>query len=278
MYLDHKFLVDERVCVQTAVKIIHSALFPGAVSPSKQRKSSSAREGIGAMNPSRRGVSLALAATDGFAQTKNQHKRPLQRTSKVACLAKGSSGELDLGLIQLGVLDQELLSTKCAPRQDAGTARTRPSTVDDVDISHRHHVKRLTQTLQLVYSSEVLVFAEYSEFVSAVIYGLYILIVYHMPYAEFSFFFIGLSNDEFWTSVVNCAIYAALEGLTLVSFCALAHKKFGLLALYQLAFVLEKYWMSVQGKLVGSFVLIFILHMVHQGKSISKGFRVGPKL
>eukprot|EP00644_Phytophthora_capsici_P011883 jgi/Phyca11/106293/e_gw1.12.939.1 len=116
-----------------------------------------------------------------------------------------------------------------------------------------------------MYASEVLVFAEYAEFSSAFIYGLFTLILFHYPYAKYSLCFIGLSKSKFWESVLNCVVYTALEGFTLIAFFVSVRRKFGISPLYQLAFVLEKYWMSVQGEMTTSLTLVFILHTVHQG-------------
>ncbi|EGZ19352.1 hypothetical protein PHYSODRAFT_492690 [Phytophthora sojae] len=147
----------------------------------------------------------------------------------------------------------------------SSTSRTRRSSIDDVEITHRYHARLLTQTLELLYGSGVLVFAEYSEFVSAFSYGFYTLSAFHLPNAKYSLCFIGLSDGEFWNSVGNCALYACLEGCTLYFFFQLVRAKFGISTLYQLGFVLEKYWMSIQGKLISSLVLVFLLHTVHQG-------------
>ncbi|EGZ19264.1 hypothetical protein PHYSODRAFT_441464, partial [Phytophthora sojae] len=71
--------------------------------------------------------------------------------------------------------------------------------------------KLLSQALQLVFASEVLVLAEYAEFVCTVLYGIYTLVLYHMPYAKYNLNFIGLSEESFWQAATNCAVYAAFE-------------------------------------------------------------------
>ncbi|EGZ19262.1 hypothetical protein PHYSODRAFT_447463, partial [Phytophthora sojae] len=122
---------------------------------------------------------------------------------------------------------------------------------------------------QLVFASEVLVFAEYSEFVCAVVYGVYTLSLYHTPYAKYNLSFIGLSEGCFWASLTNSAVYSVFEGFTLLFLFILARAKYGFSTFYQLAFVLEKYWMGVQGKVIGSLSLIFILNTVHHGTFVS---------
>jgi len=153
-----------------------------------------------------------------------------------------------------------------SPAALRGGKSTRRASIDDVDITHRENAKLLSQTLQLVFASEVLVFAEYAEFVCSVVYGFYTLILYHMPYSKYNLSFIGLSEDLFWKSIASTAVYAVLEGFTLLFLFALMRAKYGMSTLHQLAFVLEKYWMNVQGKMCGSLSLIFILNTVHHGR------------
>ncbi|KAE9005985.1 hypothetical protein PR002_g16610 [Phytophthora rubi] len=144
--------------------------------------------------------------------------------------------------------------------------------IDDVQIPHKHHAKLLSQALQLVFASKVLVFAEYAEFACSVLYGLYTAALYHLPYARYNLFFIGLSQNQFRASITNSFAYAAFEGVSMVLFFLLVRSKYGLSTFHQLAFVLEKYWMTVQGKMVGSISLIFILSTVHQGMDLSLTF------
>ncbi|EGZ19350.1 hypothetical protein PHYSODRAFT_496752 [Phytophthora sojae] len=115
--------------------------------------------------------------------------------------------------------------------------------------------------------SEVLISSQYFDFSCSAIYGLYVLVVYHLPNAKYIFPFIGLTRDAFWTCITFYGIFAAVAAFVQLCFFTLVHRRFGFSTLYQLAFVLEKYWMSMQGKLIGCMTFIFILHTVHQGTS-----------
>ncbi|KAG6594319.1 Isoamyl acetate-hydrolyzing esterase 1 [Phytophthora cinnamomi] len=142
-------------------------------------------------------------------------------------------------------------------------------TIDDIEFSHRYHAKLLLQTLELMSISEVLLSSQYFDFACSVIYGLYVLVVYHLPNARYILPFIGLTDDAFWTAIVFYGTSAAVAVVIQFTFFIVVRKKFGFSTLFQLAFVLEKYWMSVQGKLIGCMTFIFILHTVHQGMDLS---------
>ncbi|EGZ19367.1 hypothetical protein PHYSODRAFT_492011 [Phytophthora sojae] len=175
---------------------------------------------------------------------------------------------VDLGSVNPAVVTADPTAGRpplISPASVAGGKSTRRASVDDIDITHRENAKLLKQTLQLLFSSEVLVFAEFAEFSCSVVYGLYTITLYHMPYAKYNLSFIGLSEKQFWKSVGNTAVYCVLEGFTLLFLFTLMRGKYGISTLHQLAFVLEKYWMSVQGKMCGSLSLIFILNTVHHG-------------
>ncbi|GMF32240.1 unnamed protein product [Phytophthora fragariaefolia] len=269
MYVAHKFAVDGRQTTKTAVRIIEDALFPGAVSSSKARGLAKLDPKQAVMGVSRKGTSVLLSPSDVFKPDKlNVNKS--RRMSRIACLTNSSQKMLDLSTIEPN-LDHERPREPSAPTSPlpmpAPQAR-RATTIDDVDISHRQHAKLLSQALQLVFASEVLVFAEYAEFACSVVYGLYTIALYQMPYAKYNLTFIGQSETSFWSAATNCGIYATFEGFTLVFIFTLVRAKYGLSTLYQLAFVLEKYWMSVQGTMIGSLALIFILNTVHQGEHL----------
>jgi hypothetical protein len=282
MYLDHKFTVDGRVSTQTAIKIIEHAFFPGALKVRIAIKQGNAARAHAIGNLSSRGVSVALSATDVSQRSKRSRvsTRTLTRVStrtstrtsrrasmRIACSADKS---VDVGAIDLGVEEQTTRSRVAALLNSSlGTVTPKPrqSSIDDTDVVHRHHVKLLSHTLQLVFASEVLVFAEYSEVACALIYGLYSLAVYQMANAKYMLPFSALAQREFWETIANSAIYTVLEAVTLAFLFSVVRAKLGFSAFYQLAFVLEKYWMSVQGKILASFVPLFVRNTVHQGWS-----------
>ncbi|KAE9035562.1 hypothetical protein PR001_g9255 [Phytophthora rubi] len=169
---------------------------------------------------------------------------------------------LDISTIELG----DVVSSDPEGRSRSGLMHPKGAfTIDDIEFTHRYHAKLLLQTLELMSISEVLISSQYVDLACSLIYGLYVLVVYHLPNAKYILPFIDLSRDAFWTSITFYGIFAAVAALVQICFFTLVRKKFGFSTLYQLAFVLEKYWMSMQGKLIGCMTFIFILHTVHQG-------------
>ncbi|RLN60164.1 hypothetical protein BBJ28_00012166 [Nothophytophthora sp. Chile5] len=256
MYLEHKFVVDGRQAAHTAMKIIEGSLYPSTVNASEVGTLAKVTPNDAALDISRKGSSILLSNAEAFPKAKKAQSF-VRRKSRVAAILSADN------MLDLGAVDPAPASPPSLPAAKS----TRRVSIDDIDITHREHAKLLSQTLQLLFAAEVLVFAEFSEFACSVVYGLYTLVLYQMPYAKYNLSFIGLSETQFWGSLANTAVYAALEGFTMFFLYALARAKYGVSTFYQLAFVLEKYWMSVQGKLIGSLSLIFILNTVHHGAS-----------
>lgn len=268
MYLSHKFIVDGKTAIQTAVKVVEGALFPGILK--KDIEASFLRKSSEFASLASKGASIRLdQAVDRpkvIAQT---------RTRSFNKIATGGASIVEVGSInpatgrdyqddsQLG--DNGGMTSRRTSLLQAINRRG-TLTVDDIAIDHKEHAKVLTQTLQLLFAAEVLTFAEYMEVVTSVTYALYMLALYRLLYAKYNLSFIGLEDEEFNMSMVTVGMYIALEVASMAMLCVLMHRKYGFSALYQLAFVLEKYWMSVQGKFIGSLALIFILNTVHHGK------------
>jgi hypothetical protein len=65
------------------------------------------------------------------------------------------------------------------------------------------------------------------------------------------------SCTQVTTMTVVAAAFGALEAVPLAVLCRSTHKRFGLKPVRLLSFVLEHYWMSFYGKLVGALVIAF---------------------
>uniref|UniRef100_K3WCQ9 Uncharacterized protein n=1 Tax=Globisporangium ultimum (strain ATCC 200006 / CBS 805.95 / DAOM BR144) TaxID=431595 RepID=K3WCQ9_GLOUD len=259
MYLNHKFIVDGRLAVPTAVKIVESAIFPdvakanlnyqGALTKSSNKRTS--------------GSSVALAPKNS--NTTLSFMRTRSRT-KIAAVV--SDTMLDLGAVDIGSANGIAGESNEKPhheQKEVFTASEHPAkhriNINDITLDHSELATLLTQTLQLLFSSEVLVFAEYVEFILPIVYGLYSTVLYNLPYAKYSITFI-VFHSEFLSSTLTLCAYSGLE-------CFSDACDYGI---YQVAFVLENYWMGVQGRLIGSLVLIFNLNTVHHGVDLSLEF------
>jgi hypothetical protein len=278
LYLEHKFVVDGRKTTRTAVRILEGALNLDASSVKWPRRLTEPRAGSVVLGLTRSGTSISLSPRDVNKQPLKMAARSyhIRRSSRIVV---GSDDKVvNAEVVDLGAIESEFGGTKGAttPGQLVLTAAVKPpklpSQIDEVEIPHPHHAKILSQALQLVFASEVLVFAEYAEFACSVLYGLYTVLLYNLPYAKYNFFFVRISPTQLRSSVTNCATYAAFEGVSMLLLFLLVRAKYGFSTFHQLAFVLEKYWMTVQGKLVGSLAIVFILSTIHQGTDLTLAF------
>ncbi|KAE8890490.1 hypothetical protein PF005_g26948 [Phytophthora fragariae] len=272
LYLGHKFIVDGRQTTRTAVKIVESALFPTAVSANDVL-------GVAKLLPntfaflgnSLKGASVPVERPERLLKTSRlgskTHTRKKSTLHKFHC---DLSKKFSASIVVMDVEPFAQLGLTTAPISEAYALPL--VCIDDVDISHREHAKLLSQALQLLFASEMLIFAEYFELAGAVVYSLYSLALYHMPYANYNFSFIGVSTREFWFSFGSTTVYGVFKLVSLLALFALVRTKYGVSTLYQLAFILEKYWMSVQGKLMSALLFTFILNTVHHGMDSSLKF------
>lgn len=303
IYLSHKFIVDGKDAAVMAVKIVKSTLFP-SVSKADQDHRYAASEHCKDKKPALSGSTFrstfrktsSIIFATGKKTTSMSPIAFLRDRSRSKGASAGPDDMLDIGSIDHGACFSPTSSSRnsvCAPgamfsslmttmsgSSDGGStaaaigqgSAARPSFkarqkvyVDDITVNYKELTNLLTQTLQLLFASEVLIFVEYVEFIVPLIYGLYSLVLFYLPYTKYSLAFISMPRSDFRSAMTTTGLYAALECVSMLFMFYLV-KKYGLLALYQLTFVLENYWMGVQGKLFGSLVLIFNLNTVHHGK------------
>ncbi|GAB9477033.1 hypothetical protein Gpo141_00014092 [Globisporangium polare] len=144
--------------------------------------------------------------------------------------------------------------------------------IDGVVIQRRDQARILEQTLQLLFACEVLIFVEYMEVFMPVLYGACIGSLWHLPNAKYSMLLMSMSEASMASNVVSSFAYAAAETLSFASMYWVIKNKYGISVLYLLAFVLETYWMTLQGKLIGCFITIVNSATLHQGIDFSFRF------
>ncbi|GMF12199.1 unnamed protein product [Phytophthora lilii] len=202
LFLDSKFVVDGRQATCTALKIIESAVFPGALTGALHEGGE--YNGI-TSTISHQSISVVKFPSDEVKKSMDIVKRS-SKTTKVACIDQLTSMSLDIGTIELGDInhiDPEL-------RSRSTTASSKREAIDDIEFAHRHHAKLLSQTLELLNASEVLVSSHYFDFSCSIIYGLYVLVVYHLPSVKYNLPFIGLSEEAFRRALLFHGILAAV--------------------------------------------------------------------
>ncbi|KAE9309380.1 hypothetical protein PF008_g20720 [Phytophthora fragariae] len=144
--------------------------------------------------------------------------------------------------------------------------------IDDIVIKRRDQARILEQTLQLLFSAEVLLFVEYMEVFLPLLYAAVIGGLWHLPNAKYSVVLMNMSYNSMVLEVGTSLLYAMLELVSFTSVYFFIKKRYGISALYQLAFLLETYAMTLQGKLIGCFITLLNSSTLHQGIDITFKF------
>ncbi|RLN79722.1 hypothetical protein BBJ28_00020303 [Nothophytophthora sp. Chile5] len=150
--------------------------------------------------------------------------------------------------------------------------------IDDVLIRRKDQARILEQTLQMLFASEVLLFVEYMEVFMPVLYGSCIGGLWHLSNAKYNVMLMRMSYNAMLLEVGTSFGYAMLEVVSFLSVYLFLKRKYGISALYQLAFLLETYAMTLQGKLIGCFITILNSSTLHQGIDITFKFNLDALL
>jgi len=143
--------------------------------------------------------------------------------------------------------------------------------IDDVFFRQREQGRVLEQTLQLLFAAEVLLFVEYVEVFMPLLYAACVGL-WNMPNAKYNVLLGSMSFDSMAREVLTSLCYGALELVSFLFVYYFIRNKYGISALYQLAFLLESYAMTLQGKLVACFVIILNSTAMHQGIDLTFKF------
>ncbi|KAL3667589.1 hypothetical protein V7S43_007143 [Phytophthora oleae] len=130
------------------------------------------------------------------------------------------------------------------------------------------HIVTLRSTLATLFTIECMVMAEYIEFVIPLLYGNYIIMMVHLPSAQYHTELAGVTAENVGLTVQTVAIYGLLELASFVLLVLLLRKSCGVKALYHLAFVLENHTLSVQSKIMGWMLLTLGFRIIHFGKRL----------
>jgi len=216
-----------------------------------------------------------MSATDDLEKTSARHQRLFQQkelqrpqTSRPSAVGEASPPE-----------GPPLPDPETEPQHQhlvVGEAHGVP--IDNIVVRRRDQARILEQTLQLLFAAEVLLFVEYMEVFMPILYAGCIGTLWELPNAKYNVILSRLTPNAVASEVVTSTAYAALEFLSFLSVYWFVKKRYGISALYQLAFLLETYWMTLQGKLIGSFIVILNSSTIHQGVDLAFRFNVTAQL
>lgn len=153
---------------------------------------------------------------------------------------------------QTGVTTTAFVVRRITP--DAVT-RSRPSESQNV----------LHNTLEVLFTSECLLLAEYLEAIIPLLYGNYMLMMVHLPNTKYHTELSDITRGNVHSTVQTVFVYALLEFLSFATLVVLLQRNCGMRALHQLAFVLETHMPLVQTKLISWVLITLSYRVVHFG-------------
>ncbi|KAJ0397826.1 hypothetical protein ATCC90586_002802 [Pythium insidiosum] len=160
----------------------------------------------------------------------------------------------------------------CFVVQKSSVSGCRGAMIDGVFVSRRDQARILEQTLRLMFSCEVLLFVEYMEVVIPVMYAICLGGEWLLPNSKYNLIVRHMTSSEVDNNIGTAFLYASLELASMLVMYWVMKTRYGISAFYQLAFLLERYWMTLQGKLVGSFIVVVLAVTEHQGTDFSFEF------
>ncbi|KAG6953722.1 hypothetical protein JG688_00012690, partial [Phytophthora aleatoria] len=139
----------------------------------------------------------------------------------------------------------------------SGESKTRDQKSTDKSVI-ANPTEELEKALGALFTSECLVIAEYLEAVIPIVYGIYLLIIVHLPAARY--------HVDFGGKLGMVLLYGLLEWASFGMFVIVLQRKCGLNAVNHLAFVLETQSVVVQTKLIVWMIALAGLQVPHFGK------------
>ncbi|KAE9335229.1 hypothetical protein PR003_g13118 [Phytophthora rubi] len=226
-----------------------------------------------------------LQSTDGFGRSP-----PLRRPTSVfltprTLMKSGSKRLLDLGRSNRGLTYTagEEISEKNNPTE---CRRPTQVNIDGMLVVRKDQARILEQTLQLLFSCEVLVVPSSSRFLFLSCWvrrfhyptqhsltflpidssiGLLLATLWTLPSARYSILLRGISSEEIVERMLWCLCFSLFELPALVIVCITVFKKYGISTVHLLAFLLEQQCANFQTKLVSCFIALVFSTSAHQG-------------
>ncbi|KAG7392779.1 hypothetical protein PHYPSEUDO_014266 [Phytophthora pseudosyringae] len=167
------------------------------------------------------------------------------------------------------------------PHTPHAISREPPSAKPDTSVRDRDSTdnrvgacptKVLGEALGALFTSECLVIAEYLEAMIPVVYGVYLLIMAHLPVARYHGELDGIAAADFGGKLGMVFLYGILELASFVMFAIILQRNCRLNALYHLAFVLETQPAVIQTKLIVWMIALAGLQVPHFGIDYSFEF------
>ncbi|EGZ18231.1 hypothetical protein PHYSODRAFT_498473 [Phytophthora sojae] len=125
----------------------------------------------------------------------------------------------------------------------------------------------LHDVAEVLFTSECLVLTEFLETVIPILYGNYVLLMVHLPSAQYHTEMAYVTKENVAGMVQGIFVYGFLEWLSCTIVAVIMYRDCGIRALHQLAFVIETQIHLVQAKLVLYVMITLTYRVVHFGTS-----------
>ncbi|GMF26375.1 unnamed protein product [Phytophthora lilii] len=213
---------------------------------------------------------LDKTVSDSSNKTKQSKASPLSQFGSVAPIPGRIASERLSGSGWLsGTANDVVATAKLAPgtlqqstqiemQSKVEKVRRRSPAANEATVIH--------DSLEVLFTSECLVLTEYVEIIIPSIYGLFILVMVHLPSAKYHSEMEGVTLETVGGMVSRIFVYALLELFSFTVLAIITKRNCGIHVLYQLAFVLETEMAFVPSKLVLWILFTLTYRVTHFGK------------
>lgn len=125
----------------------------------------------------------------------------------------------------------------------------------------------IKQTLEALFQCEFYVLAEFVECVIPLMYVNYMVVLFYLLSAKYYPDTVNMTPAQLQLTVVNIAIYASLEIVSLILVHCVIKWKFSFSSAHMLAFVLRNQFFEFQGRLAVWYLYFLELTLYHGGTS-----------
>ncbi|KAL4129704.1 hypothetical protein PRIC2_005711 [Phytophthora ramorum] len=137
--------------------------------------------------------------------------------------------------------------------------------IDGMLVVRKDQARILEQTLQLLFSCEVLVVAEFIKVLVPLLQGILLAALWSLPSAHYNILVRDLSKEQMLEKMMWCLCFSAIGLPALGMVCVAVFKKYGISPMHLLAFLLEQQYANFQTKLTSCFIALTFSTSVHQG-------------
>ncbi|KAG7387121.1 hypothetical protein PHYPSEUDO_014641 [Phytophthora pseudosyringae] len=130
----------------------------------------------------------------------------------------------------------------------------------------------LQEALEVLFTSECLALSEYMEVIVPTLYGIFVLVMVHLPSAQYHTELAAVNSNNVSDVVARIFAYTLMEFGSFIVLAVIKQKYCGINVLYQLAFVIETQVLFVQSTLMMWILMILTYRVVHFGCDFSFQF------